>query len=54
LDTTAIAEAMLRIATDEPLRARLGEAGPRRAAQFSWRQTAEGTLAALLAVGRGG
>ena len=52
-DTTAIAEAMLRITADEPLRTRLAEAGPRRAAQFSWRATAEGTLAALLAAGRG-
>ncbi|MGA2722841.1 MAG: glycosyltransferase family 1 protein [Bryobacteraceae bacterium] len=53
LDTTAMAEAMLRITTDEPLRTRLAEAGPRRAAQFSWRETAEGTLAALLAAGSG-
>jgi glycosyltransferase involved in cell wall biosynthesis len=53
LDAAAIAEGMLRIATDEPLRARLAEAGPRRAAQFSWRATAEGTLAALVEAGRG-
>ena len=52
LDTTAMAEAMLRITADEALRTRLAEAGPRRAAQFSWRQTAEATLAALLAAGR--
>jgi glycosyltransferase involved in cell wall biosynthesis len=52
LDTTAIAEAMERIATDETLRAHLAEAGLRRAAQFSWRATAEATLAALLAAGR--
>jgi glycosyltransferase involved in cell wall biosynthesis len=52
LDTAAIAEAMLRIATDETLRTRLTEAGPRRAAQFSWRATAEATLAALLEVGK--
>jgi len=52
-DGTAIADAMQRIATDEPLRAYLGEAGPRRAAQFSWRETAERTLAALLSAGRG-
>jgi glycosyltransferase involved in cell wall biosynthesis len=43
---------MERITTDEELRAHLAEAGPRRAAQFSWRATAEATLAALLAVGR--
>ena len=53
LDTAAMAEAMLRITDDEALRARLAEAGPRRAAQFSWRATAEGTLAALMAAGRG-
>jgi alpha-1,3-rhamnosyl/mannosyltransferase len=53
LDLTAITEAMLRIATDEPLRTRLAEAGPRRAAQFSWRATAEGTLAALRSAGSG-
>jgi len=53
LDTTAIEEAMLRITADEALRVRLAEAGPRRAAQFSWRQTAEGTLAALREAGSG-
>jgi glycosyltransferase involved in cell wall biosynthesis len=53
LDTAAIAEAMRRLADDGALRERLREAGPRRAAQFSWRTTAEGTLAALLAAGRG-
>jgi len=47
LDPSAISDAMLRIATDESLRARLAESGPRRAAQFSWRATAAGTLAAL-------
>src|ERR1019366_2128007 len=53
LDAEAIADAMRRITDDEALRARLGEAGPRRAAQFSWRATAEGTLAALVEAGRG-
>jgi glycosyltransferase involved in cell wall biosynthesis len=53
LDGTAITEAMLRITDDEALRIRLAEAGPRRAAQFSWRTTAEGTLAALVAAGSG-
>jgi alpha-1,3-rhamnosyl/mannosyltransferase len=53
LDTTAMTEAMERVATDEVLRARLAEAGPRRAAQFSWRATAEATLAALLAAAKG-
>ena len=50
LDIDAIAEAMLRIACDDPLRAQLAEAGPRRAAQFSWPATAEATLAALRSV----
>jgi glycosyltransferase involved in cell wall biosynthesis len=53
LDTTAMAEAMLRITADEPLRTRLAEAGPRRAAEFSWQETAEATLAALRSAGRG-
>jgi glycosyltransferase involved in cell wall biosynthesis len=43
----AMAAAMLRIADDEDLRARLVEAGPRRAGEFSWKATAEATLAAL-------
>jgi len=53
LDASAMTEAVERITTDEELRARLAEAGPRRAAQFSWRATAEATLAALLAAGSG-
>jgi hypothetical protein len=44
---------MVRISDDEALRARLAEAGPRRAALFSWRATAEGTLGALVEAGRG-
>jgi glycosyltransferase involved in cell wall biosynthesis len=44
----AMVEAMSLIATDEALRHRLSEAGPRRAAHFSWKSTAEGTLSALL------
>jgi glycosyltransferase involved in cell wall biosynthesis len=46
-DPAAIAAAMLRISTDEELRARLAHQGPRRAAGFSWRKTAEETLRAL-------
>ena len=53
LDAGAIGEAMRRVAEDEDLRGRLVEAGPRRAAQFSWRAAAEGTLAALVEAGRG-
>jgi glycosyltransferase involved in cell wall biosynthesis len=48
-DEAAIAQALLRIVEDEPLRRRLAEAGPLRAAQFSWRATAEATLEALTA-----
>ncbi len=47
-DVNAIAGAMLRIANDHPLRQRLAEAGPRQAARFSWRATAEATLQALI------
>jgi glycosyltransferase involved in cell wall biosynthesis len=43
----AIAAAMDRVAGDDALRARLAGAGPRRAAQFPWRATAQATLAAL-------
>ena len=43
----ALLDAIERIATDSKLRARLAAAGPRRAADFSWRQAAEQTLAAL-------
>lgn len=46
-DPARMAEAMERIAFDEPLRARLSEAGPRRAAGFPWQSTAGATLAAL-------
>jgi len=48
-DGAAILQALIRIVEDEPLRRRLGEAGPRRAAQFSWRAAAEITLEALIA-----
>jgi glycosyltransferase involved in cell wall biosynthesis len=43
----AILGAMSRLVTDEPLRARLGIAGPRRAAMFSWTATARATLDAI-------
>jgi alpha-1,3-rhamnosyl/mannosyltransferase len=48
-DPSAIAEAMHRLVTDDELRHRLASAGPLRAAQFSWRTTAEGVLDALKA-----
>ena len=46
-DTCAIAQAMDRLVTDEALRGRLASEGPVRAAQFSWRTTAQGVLDAL-------
>jgi len=47
LDPAAMTEALLRISCDETLRARLAEAGPRRAAHFSWPAAAAATLRAL-------
>jgi hypothetical protein len=38
---------MRRLVGDAELRARLADAGPHRAAEFSWRAAAEGTLQAL-------
>ena len=46
-DDDALHDALVQLASDEPLRARLAEAGPLRAAQFSWRKSAEATLAVL-------
>jgi glycosyltransferase involved in cell wall biosynthesis len=46
-DIPAIAEATRRLVEDTPLRIRLAEAGPRRAAQFSWGASAEATLETL-------
>lgn len=45
-DQAAMVDALRRITCDEPLRGRLAEAGPRQAARFSWRATAEATLEA--------
>ena len=47
----AITAAMLRLTEDEALRAHLADAGPRQAAKYSWKATAEGTLAVLRAAG---
>jgi glycosyltransferase involved in cell wall biosynthesis len=49
----SIEDAMARIASDHALRARLVLAGPRRASEFSWRQAAEQTLAAIRAAACG-
>jgi glycosyltransferase involved in cell wall biosynthesis len=46
-DPAAMAGALRRIVSDETLRQRLAVDGPRRAAEFSWRKTAEITLQAL-------
>ena len=46
-DTAALLDAMRRLTCDTALRERLAASGPVRAAAFPWRQTAEGTLAAL-------
>jgi glycosyltransferase involved in cell wall biosynthesis len=47
LNENAIVAALDRIATDAELRRKLAAAGPERARPFTWRRTAEMTLAAL-------
>lgn len=47
LNEDAIAMALDRIVTDEQLRARLAQAGPVRAREFSWEKAARETLLAL-------
>lgn len=49
--TDELAQAILEIATDEPLRGKLSVAGKKRAAQFSWRKTAEETVKVYAQVG---
>jgi len=44
MDEAAILDAMVRVTSDQQLRARLSAAGPARASQFSWRKSAEQTL----------
>jgi len=46
LDRGALAKGLVRLVTDAALRRRLAEAGPRRAARFTWPATAAGTWAA--------
>ena len=43
-DEAAILDALVRITSDDELRALLSIAGPVRASQFSWRKSAERTL----------
>lgn len=47
MDDAALLEAMMRIVSDERLRTQLSDAGPRRAAMFSWTTTARLTLSVL-------
>jgi glycosyltransferase involved in cell wall biosynthesis len=49
-DPQALRDALESVACDESLRERLSRQGPLRAARFSWRQTAQTTLNALLEV----
>jgi glycosyltransferase involved in cell wall biosynthesis len=46
-DEGAILQAMERLTGDQELRQRLAREGPRRASEFTWRKTAEATLAAI-------
>ena len=50
-DVEAIAEGLERLLADESLRKKLGEAGRRRAAAYTWDVAAERTLAALRRIG---
>ena len=50
-EPTAVADAMVRVLTDENLRRRLRRAGPPRAKAFSWQRAAEETRAAYERVG---
>ena len=48
-DGTALAEGLLALATDEPLRRRLSAAGKARAASYSWSRTVTATIASYKA-----
>lgn len=48
-DVDALAEAISRSITDEPLRKRLRQTGPPRASEFSWEKAAEATVNAYRA-----
>jgi glycosyltransferase involved in cell wall biosynthesis len=52
-DVDAIADAMVRLATDEALRADLARRGLENVKRFSWEKCARETLAVLESVGRG-
>ena len=53
-DVDAIANAMLQLSQDEPLRQRLIAAGYENVKRFSWEKAARQTLAVLEQVARGG
>jgi glycosyltransferase involved in cell wall biosynthesis len=42
----AMADGLVRASTDEELRSRLRQAGPLRAAEFTWDRCADGTILA--------
>jgi len=48
LDVDALAEGLLRVTTDDALRAKLAAAGPARAAGFSWQRAALQTMQCYL------
>jgi glycosyltransferase involved in cell wall biosynthesis len=50
-DDAALAGALIRVLTDEPLRGRLARAGVEWAARFRWDECGRRSLAALLAEG---
>jgi alpha-1,3-rhamnosyl/mannosyltransferase len=50
-DVGALSATLARLAGDGAERDRLRQAGPERAAQFTWQRTAETTLAAYLRAG---
>jgi glycosyltransferase involved in cell wall biosynthesis len=52
-DVEGLAQAIHTLAGSESLRADLGTRGQHRAAAYSWRRTAEETLAVYRGVGRG-
>jgi glycosyltransferase involved in cell wall biosynthesis len=52
LDEDALADGIVRILTDDTLRAELSAKGPERAARYSWEATARATLAAYREVSR--
>jgi glycosyltransferase involved in cell wall biosynthesis len=52
-EATELADAILRVISDEKLRSQLVHAGARRVASFSWRKTAMQTREAYLAAGNG-